>query len=195
MAVEGIILAAGLSSRAKTYKMTLKVGNKTVIETVIDNMLSVCSKITVVGGYKIEKLEPIIQKYENVELVFNENFMEGMFSSVKKGFSCVKEDRFFFTPGDYPLIDDMVYKQLLNNSGEIVIPTYEGRKGHPILIKSSLIKELLEGDKYSNLREFITSKSPTLVPVHNEGILLDIDTINDYNHILNIIPQKLGRCK
>lgn len=195
MAVEGIILAAGLSSRAKTYKMTLKIGNKTVIERVIDNMLSVCSRITVVGGYKIENLEPIIQKYENVELVFNENFMDGMFSSVKKGFSCVKEEAFFFTPGDYPLIDNSVYKQLLNNNGEIVIPTYQGRKGHPILIKSYLIKEVLEGDKYSNLREFITSKSPALVPVHNEGILLDIDTINDYNHILDIIPEKLGRCK
>lgn len=195
MAVEGIILAAGLSSRAKTYKMTLNIGNKTVIERVIDNMLSVCSRITVVGGYKIENLEPIIQKYENVQLVFNENFMDGMFSSVKKGFSCVKEEAFFFTPGDYPLIDDMVYKQLLNNSGEIVIPTYEGRKGHPILIKSSLIKEILEGYKYSNLREFITSKRPALVPVHNEGILLDIDTINDYNHILDMIPRKLGRCK
>lgn len=190
MAVEGIILAAGLSSRAKTYKMTLKIGNKTVIERVIDNMLSVCAKITVVGGYKIEKLEPIVQKYENIELVFNENFMDGMFSSVKKGFCCVKEEAFFFTPGDYPLIDNRVYKQLLNNSGEIVIPTYEGTKGHPILIKSSLIKELLEEDKYSNLREFIASKSPALVPVHNEGILLDIDTINDYNRILNMIPQK-----
>lgn len=195
MAVEGIILAAGLSSRAKTYKMTLKIGNKTVIERVIDSMLNVCSRITVVGGYKIENLEPIIQKYKNVELVFNENFMDGMFSSVKKGFSCVKEEAFFFTPGDYPLIDNRVYKQLLNNGGEIVIPTYEGRKGHPILIKSSLIKELLEEDKYSNLREFITSKSPALVPVHNEGILLDIDTINDYNRILNMIPQKSGRCK
>ncbi|MCY6369222.1 nucleotidyltransferase family protein [Clostridium ganghwense] len=191
MAVEGIILAAGLSSRAKTYKMTLKVGNKTVIERVIDNMLSVCSKITVVGGYKIEKLEPIIQKYENVELVFNENFMEGMFSSVKKGFSCIKEERFFFTPGDYPLIDKNVYKQLLDARGEIVIPTYNKRRGHPILIKSCLIKDVLEGNKYSNLREFVTSKSPVLVPVHNEGILLDIDTINDYNRILEINSQKI----
>ncbi|MCY6959283.1 nucleotidyltransferase family protein [Clostridium brassicae] len=190
MAVEGIILAAGLSSRAKTYKMTLEIENKTVIERVIDNMLSVCSKVIVVGGYKIEKLEPIIQKYENVELVFNENFMEGMFSSVKKGFSCIKGEQFFFTPGDYPLIDENVYKNLLNVNGEIGIPTYKGRKGHPILIKSYLIKEVLEGDKYSNLREFIGSKDPVLLPVHNQGILLDIDTINDYNHILEINSQK-----
>ncbi|WMJ79758.1 nucleotidyltransferase family protein [Clostridium sp. MB40-C1] len=190
MAVEGIILAAGLSSRAKTYKMTLEIENKTVIERAIDNMLSVCSKVIVVGGYKIEKLEPIMQKYENVDLVFNENFMDGMFSSVKKGFACIKEEKFFFTPGDYPLIDEKVYKSLLNENGEIIIPTYNGRKGHPILMKNYLIKEVLEENKYSNLREFIGSKNPVLLPVHNQGILLDIDTINDYNHILEINSQK-----
>ncbi|CAG7839583.1 MULTISPECIES: nucleotidyltransferase family protein [Clostridium] len=191
MAVEGIILAAGLSSRAKTYKMTLKVGEKTVIENVIDNMLSVCSKIFVVGGYKIEKLEPIINKYKNVQLVFNENFMEGMFSSVKKGFSCIKEESFFFTPGDYPLIDKEVYRELIKKQGEIVIPTYKGRKGHPILMKSHLINEVLEENNYSNLREFIGSKSPVFLPVHNQGILLDIDTINDYNHVLQVNSRKI----
>ena len=185
MLVEAVILAAGFSSRAKTYKMTLKVGEKTVIERAIESMLKVSSRVIVVGGYKIEKLKPIINGYKNVELVFNENFEEGMFSSVKKGFSHIKGDSFFFMPGDYPLIDDKVCLKLLKHrENEIVIPTYNGKKGHPILMKSYLAKELLQSSKYSNLREFINTKKPIFIPVENEGILLDIDTMEDYKRIL-----------
>lgn len=191
MGTEGVILAAGLSSRAKTYKMTLKVGEKTVIERVIDSMLGICSRIIVVGGYKIENLEPILDKYKNVELVFNENFMEGMFSSVKKGISAVREDKFFFTPGDYPLINEEVCKQLLSAKGDIIIPTFNGRKGHPILMKTFLAKEVLQEGKYSNLREFINNKEAIQVPVKSQGILFDVDTIDDYKNILEINSQNL----
>ncbi|KYH28919.1 MULTISPECIES: nucleotidyltransferase family protein [Clostridium] len=185
MLIEAVILAAGFSSRAKSYKMTLKVREKTVIERAIESMLNVSSRVIVVGGYKIEKLKPIINRYKNVELIFNENFQEGMFSSVKKGFSHIKGDSFFFMPGDYPLIDDKVCLKLLKHrENEIVIPTYNGKKGHPILMKSYLAKELLQSSKYSNLREFINTKKPIFIPVENEGILLDIDTMEDYKRIL-----------
>lgn len=184
MGVEGVILAAGFSSRAKAYKMTLKIGNKAIIERSIDSVLEFCSRVIVVGGYKFENLIPILSKYEKVQLVYNENFQEGMFSSVKKGFSKVKEERFFFMPGDYPLIDKKVCGKLLNYHGDIIIPTYNERKGHPILIKTSIAKEVLEEDKYENLREFIKVKEQIFVPVENEGILLDIDTMEDYKKIV-----------
>ncbi|QGU94743.1 NTP transferase domain-containing protein [Clostridium bovifaecis] len=185
MSVEAVILAAGFSSRAKTYKMTLKIDGKTVIERAIESMLKFSSRVIVVGGYKIENLKPIVKKYESVELVFNEEFEKGMFSSIKRGFSCIKGENFFFMPGDYPLIGDMVCLELLKHKkSEIVIPTYKGKKGHPVLIKANLAKELLQSDKYSNLRDFINDKKPIFVPVGNEGILLDIDTIEDYEKIL-----------
>jgi molybdenum cofactor cytidylyltransferase len=184
MEVEGIILAAGLSSRATAFKMTLMLGHKTIIEHSIDNMREVCDRVIVVGGYKIENLEPIIKKYDNAELVFNENFMDGMFSSVKKGFSCIKGERFFFTPGDYPLIDTGVYTELLRHDGDVVIPTFEGKKGHPVLFRNSCKEEILEGNKYSNLREYIKDKKQELVPVSCRGILRDVDTIWDYERIL-----------
>jgi molybdenum cofactor cytidylyltransferase len=44
MLIEAVILAAGFSSRAKTYKMTLKVREKTVIERAIESMLNVSSR-------------------------------------------------------------------------------------------------------------------------------------------------------
>jgi len=51
MTIDGIVLAAGLSSRMGKYKMSLKMGNKTVIESCIESMYDLCSTIIVVGGY------------------------------------------------------------------------------------------------------------------------------------------------
>ena len=184
MGVEGIILAAGLSRRAASYKMTLAFKGKTVIENTIDNMLSFCKRIIVVGGYQIEKLEPIVEKYSKVELVLNEDYMQGMYSSVKKGMSCIREEKFFLTPGDYPLIEPEVYRQLLLYNAAVVIPTFEGRKGHPILFKSTIIDDVLNNAAYQNLREVISHQEIALATVNCKGIMMDLDTWSDYEMLI-----------
>jgi molybdenum cofactor cytidylyltransferase len=184
MAVEGVILAAGLSSRAKAYKMTLKLNGKTIIEHAIDNMAGFVKRIIVVGGYRIENLEPIIKRYDNAVLVFNENFNLGMFSSIKKGVSCVTEEKFFLTPGDYPLINPSVYQAMLSADDELIIPTYEGKRGHPVLIKSCFKSMILEDGRYESLRDFVNERSIKYMPVDCRGILMDVDTMEDYKGII-----------
>lgn len=184
MAVDAVVLAAGLSSRAGTYKMALDIHGKTVIERCIEGMYDICENIIVVGGYKLENIITILSKYEKVHVFFNKDYELGMFSSVKEGIRHVKEEKFFFTPGDYPLVSIEVYETLLRASGEIIIPTYGGRNGHPILINSNYISGILEENIYSNLREFIVSKEVTKIGVNSNSILMDIDTIEDYRKIL-----------
>lgn len=184
MAVEGIILAAGLSARAGTYKMTLEFNGKTILENAIDNMMNSADRIVVVGGYRIEKLEAAAGKYSNVRLVFNENYNEGMFSSVKKGLQFIKSERFFITPGDYPLIHQSVYEDLLKVRGDVVIPSFEGRRGHPVLIEGRFIEDILSNGAYKSLRDFINTRESILVPVDCRGILMDIDTMEDYGEAL-----------
>lgn len=180
MDVQGVILAAGLSSRAKTFKMTLEFGRKTVIENTIDNMLEYCSKVFIVGGFQIEKLQPIVKRYSKAELLNNERFLEGMFSSVRMGVEAVSTPRFFLTPGDYPMISKEVYQELLKYKAPVVIPSFEGRKGHPILAESSVMKQALMKKEYSNLGELIKELETVIVPVACPGVALDIDTMEDY---------------
>jgi molybdenum cofactor cytidylyltransferase len=189
MGVEGIILAAGLSSRAESYKMTLSFNNKTVIENTIDNMLDFCKRIIVVGGHLIENLQPIVDRYSKVDLVLNEDYLQGMYSSVKKGMSCIREDRFFFTPGDYPMIAPEVYKELLLHNAPIVIPTFQGRKGHPILFNSEVIEDVLHCAAYKTLREVINNKQTVLTAVSCSGIIMDLDTRSDYHKLLNSLNE------
>lgn len=187
MAIEGVILAAGLSTRAGTYKMELRFGDKMLIEKSIEGMYDFCSRIIVVAGHKVERIRQIVNPYPKVQVIFNEDYREGMFSSVKEGIRHVTEERFFFLPGDYPLISKEIYSRMLEAQGDIIIPTYQGRRGHPILIKSHLIQEILEQSKFSNLREFIQAHHCTLLEVEDEQIMMDIDTIEDYKRTVSLI--------
>lgn len=190
MKVEGIVLAAGLSRRAGAYKMTLKMGDKTIIERCIEGMYDYCSRVIVVGGYKIEMLSPVLEKYNKVEIVYNENFKDGMFSSIKEGVKKIREEQFFLTPGDFPMIGSDVYSAMLKASGDVIIPVYNGIKGHPVLMKSNVAKELIFNAGYSSLREAIASKKPQLIDVSDGGILEDVDTLEDYEKLLSSSRNK-----
>jgi molybdenum cofactor cytidylyltransferase len=183
--IEGVILAAGLSNRTGVFKMELLLEGKTLIEHTIHNMVGFCSQVIVVGGHKSERIFEITKKYTNVRMVLNPHYRTGMFSSVREGVRHVKAKWFFFTPGDYPLVKKTTYQELLDARfmyplEKILIPVYQGRKGHPIMIKGCLVKELLKESMDSTLRKFINRIGFSPVEVDDDGILVDIDTLEDY---------------
>lgn len=183
--VEGIILAAGFSSRAGRNKLLLDVGGKPIIERCISSMYDVCTKVIVVGGHRIEDIRPLVTKYPKVELIFNPDFEDGMFSSVKKGLSKVTKERFFITPGDYPMVSKNTYRIMLEIDGDIVIPVFNSKGGHPLLMKSHFISEILSDNTPGTMRDFIKSKPSCRLNVEDEGILLDIDDMDDYFKLLD----------
>jgi len=185
--IEGLIIAAGKSQRtAEKYKMTLDFGGRTLIEKSLASLAPFCVKIIVVTGYKSQELSVILQKYPNVEIVFHPAYEEGMFSSIKAGMKQIRGERFFFLPGDYPLISPTVYQMLQTVDSEIVLPTFNGQPGHPVLFKKTVIAKILAGSSYGNLREFIAAHQPAYVAVDCQGILRDIDTLDDYRKILRL---------
>ena len=184
MKVEGIILAAGLSSRAGTNKLILEIENITIIERCILSMYDYCSRIIVVGGHCVDDIYRYTKKYPKVDLVYNHNYLEGMFSSVKTGLSFLEGDLFFLTPGDYPMIHKTTYERMLQINEDIVIPTYHSKNGHPVLMKTALVDEIFNGFNINSLRDFIKKKEPTRLEVVDSGILFDIDTFEDYEKLL-----------
>jgi molybdenum cofactor cytidylyltransferase len=146
-------------------------------------MGQVCSRIIIVGGYQFEDLQDIIKLSSDIKLIYNEGFSRGMFSSILKGIGQVREKRFFLCPGDYPLIKEQTYKDLLSKEGEIIIPTYRNRSGHPVLIASSQIQNIMTGG-YSCLRDFIKVNDPNYIEVLDPGIHMDIDTMQDYENMV-----------
>lgn len=184
MNVEAVVLAAGYSSRAGAFKPALDVGGKTVLERCIAAMADLCSRIIVVGGYRIETVQRILARDPKVEIVYNRRYDEGMFTSVQEGMRHVRGERVFYTPGDYPLISPAVCRSLLQEEGEIVIPVCQGRKGHPALISGRMAAAIAGEDSRSNMRAFLQEQGFKTLAVADEGILLDIDTPEDYRRVL-----------
>lgn len=191
MDVEGVILAAGYSSRANTFKMELKINKKSILQRCIEALYEDCDNIIVVSGYKHEKISELTKKYSKVRVIYNEEFDKGMFSSVKKGIQNITSSRFLLTPGDYPLISKDIIKKLLKQKNEIVIPSFNRKGGHPILLSGDLIKEILNEPDDSNLKVYLSRKQCSYINIDDEGILLDVDTIEDYHYVKNIINKKV----
>lgn len=179
---QAIVLAAGLSSRAKTNKLALPIGGEAVLVKLVKVLLRYCSKVIVVTGHYRAEVEDLLKPLDGVETVYNENYMAGMFTSVQKGVAMVSDD-FLLTPGDYPLIDGSTIQALLASRGDLRVPVSHNRRGHPIFIKKTLISALLEEAADANLKDFRDRYEVTYVEVEDRGAILDIDTMEDYHNM------------
>jgi molybdenum cofactor cytidylyltransferase len=180
---EGVILAAGLSTRAGGFKPELPLGDKTVVQMAAAGMAPFVSRIFVVIGWQGQRVQELLAGYSQVEIVPNADYRSGMFSSVRAGIAHVRAARFFLLPGDCPLVAPETYRALRATAGEIVIPVHGGHKGHPVLFDSTLIPEILGLPQESNLRDYIARKGYTPLEAQDRAVLLDLDTPDDYRSL------------
>lgn len=185
---QGIILAAGYSSRAQTNKMLLPYNQKPLIVHAIEGMRPFVSTIFIITGHFHDEIKEVVGAMDKVVILRNEHYGEGMFSSVSLGVSQTHED-FLILPGDCPFVSAKTYGLLLAGKGKLRVPFYKGQAGHPIWIASELKEELLGEPRKSNLRVFRDRHNYEIIKVEDPNILTDIDTQADY-HLLKHVHTK-----
>ncbi|WP_066363137.1 nucleotidyltransferase family protein [Neobacillus drentensis] len=190
--MEAIILAAGYSSRANTYKMTLPLGKMTMIEHTVSKFEGICRRVIVVAGFQSEIIQAEIAKLGSknahsfqIQFVYNENFNQGMFSSIQKGCSELTEPTFFITPGDCPLVKKETIHLLEKQEGNVVIPSFNYKGGHPIKLSSEVKQKILETNPESNLRAVLGGFEKKYMNVDDPGVLMDVDTLEDYQKAID----------
>ncbi len=192
--VGAVVAAAGLSSRMGQFKPLLPLGNKTIIEHVVEHLQNAGARtVVVITGHNREALTPVVEKMGALPLFNPDYATTGMFESLKLGISYLKGrcDAFFIHPCDMPLVTvDTMRRQLdalASSQCHVVHPSYLGRKhGHPVLFSSNTVDTLLAHDGEGGLRNAIR-KIPGLridVAVGDQGILIDADRPEDYQAIL-----------
>ncbi len=183
-----IILAAGESKRMGRPKMLLSFNELTMIETVLKNVSeSKVDKILVVLGAEKDAIAAKINKLD-MELCYNENYIEGMLSSVKCGFKNLPNDfkAAMVFQGDQPFIAaDVINKVIeayLSSKYGIIIPVYDGKRGHPILIDSKYSGEIAKLSPEIGLRALTFRFHYDVLEVKTEepGIFRDFDTYKEY---------------
>ena len=127
-----------------------------------------------------------------VKIVLNEQFVEGMGSSIQRGLQEISPRARAVLIGlaDQPGISTEVVTMLIAAFGStekrIIIPVSSGRRGHPVLFDLSLKAEMLAASKEVGLRQVLRAHPEEIleVPVEGEGILLDVDTPEEYRRLL-----------
>ncbi|MCR3955905.1 MAG: nucleotidyltransferase family protein [Gudongella sp.] len=193
MKVEGIIIAAGKSTRMyPKHKLLLDLNGKTVIERSIESLYDFCSRIIVVTGHNPQMIVESIGHMDNLEFVQNDKYEEGMFSSIKAGLLAAKGDRIFLMPGDCPFVGREVFQKMLSMEGDILLPSFEGVHGHPVLLSKDLAARIREDSSSVSLEEYIEKSKFSVVQVDDPGILRDIDTPEDYISALEYLSESGG---
>ncbi|WP_035424917.1 nucleotidyltransferase family protein [Bacillus sp. UNC438CL73TsuS30] len=190
--MEAIILAAGYSSRANAFKLTLPLGQMTVLEQTISKYEGICSRVIVVAGFQAEIIQKEIAKISSknaysfqIKFVYNENFTQGMFRSIQAGCNEVQSTTFFLTPGDCPLVKKETIQLIEKSEGDVVIPSFHYKGGHPIKLSSEVKKAILETHPDRNLREVLNQYEKNYMNVEDPGVLMDVDTQEDYQKALS----------
>ncbi|MBN2300409.1 MAG: nucleotidyltransferase family protein [Acholeplasmataceae bacterium] len=179
---EGIILTAGYSSRAETNKMLLIQNNKSLICHAIDGMKPFTRHIYVITGYYHEDIEQALKNIQGVTCIYNKNYDQGMFGSIQTGVNVVSDD-FFVLPGDCPFVSAKTYESLLMGNKEMRVPSFSGRKGHPLFIQKHLINPLLAEPIDSNLKYFRNQHDLEVIDTDDPNVIIDIDTMADFMNL------------
>jgi len=186
-----IVLAAGESKRFPGNKLLYEIKqNVTIIELLLRSILaSKVDQILVVLGHDAEVINEIVKNVNtHIRTIVNPHYKQGgMSSSIRRGMEEALDSHVIMvTPADIPFIPSKVFDLLidhyLTNSPPIIIPTFQGKKGHPILISSKLFKHVLEiSEEKRGLKEIIELFREKIVflPTNFQGILHDIDSVSD----------------
>ena len=187
--ISAIILAAGESKRMGQPKMLLPWGNKTVIEHVISVIMNTrIDDILVTTGGAREQIEKVITKYP-VRAIHNKIYTNGeMLSSLQCGLRALRTqvDATLIVLGDQPQVQErsvrMVCDAFRTLKSNIIVPSYQMRRGHPWLVARPLWNELLEMKSPQSPRDFLNVHKDDIhyVDVDDQNILADLDTPEDY---------------
>ena len=181
--ISAILLAAGQSKRMDgENKLTKKINDIPLVKHSIKNILSSSvNELIVVIGYQREIIEKLIDKNEKIKIIFNKDFESGMASSIKTGLDNLSEksEAFFICLGDMPMVSHDIYNQLIKSKDnkEIIVPTYKGQQGNPVLFDKSMKVKIMDttGDVGAKKILELNKEKIFYLPIDDSGVVLDFN--------------------
>jgi molybdenum cofactor cytidylyltransferase len=187
--IGAVVLAAGMSRRMGQPKVLLPWGRKTILEQILDQLiLARVPHITVVTGHRAGEVVALARR-SGVSDVHNPDYATGeMLSSLKAGLAAMPSHiaAALVVLGDQPRIQARVVAQVMTayaeGAGDIVAPSYNMRRGHPILIDRRYWPEIMALPDGGAPRDVINRYQDHIgyVNVDTDSVLGDVDTPDEY---------------
>jgi molybdenum cofactor cytidylyltransferase len=192
--ISGVVLAAGPSTRfvARDPKQLAEIAGEALVLRIVRTALaSRLSEVIVVVGYEASRVRAAIAG-QSVLIVENTAYSEGQSTSVRAGLSEVDAGAAaaMFIPVDQPDLTGSVLDALIDSyqstDAMIVVPSFRGRRGAPVLIDRSLFAELKSISGDSGGRQIFTRYEDRIVevPLSSDKALRDVDRVEDLDRYL-----------
>ena len=189
--ISSILLAAGLSKRMNgENKLTKNIQGTPLINHAVKNILaSSINELIIVLGYQKEIIEKLIDKHEKVKFIFNKDFESGMASSIKVGINHLSDnsESFFICLADMPMVSSNIYDFLIKskNQKDILVPTYKGQQGNPILFNKSMKEKIMNIDGDTGAKKILKlNKNKILnLEINNQGVAKGFNTQIDFDSL------------
>jgi len=190
--IVGIVLSAGESSRMGRPKALLPIEGQTFLERIVAALKKTqVGKIIVVLGHDAENMTREI-KHLPVEVLINSDYQLGQLSSLQTAVRHLQSDEhcdgMLVHLVDHPYIDgklvDLMIQRFYESTKLIVVPRYQGKRGHPVIFSRSLFGELLDAPIEQGAKAVVNAhaKETLEIAAGDEGVTIDIDTPDEYRH-------------
>jgi molybdenum cofactor cytidylyltransferase len=187
--VSAILLAAGESHRMGAHnKLLLPVAGVPLIRRSALTLLdSPVHEVVVVLGHEAEQVRPLLMDLP-LTIVENEHYREGQMTSVHTGLAALAQpcDGVMVCLADQPLLTPADIRMLMDTfsrtGAAVLVPTYEGRRGNPIVLSWVHREQILSGDRNLGCKRLI-ERHPDLVStvdMPTDHVVFDLDTPDDY---------------
>jgi len=162
------------------FKPLLPFGKTTVIQSCLDYLG--LENIVVVLGHRADEIR---KHLKDVTIAINPDPHSEMGASIAIGIQAVSAKAVIIALVDHPAVPSTIVSRLIaewQNGARIVIPTWQNRGGHPVLIDLSFRAELLSLDQTGGLRSFFQNHAEEVhrLPVDSPFVARDMDTWDDY---------------
>lgn len=185
--VGAVIIAAGKKFSVHEFEALTKVGSITSVRRIILTLQQAgIYPIVLVLGKNAEEVERQLAFMDVIFLRNEEYNNTEMFDSAKIGLNFIKDKcaRVIFTRVDISLVTVETIKKIQSIEKEIVSPTYNGKSGHPLLINSKIIDDILSYKGNDGMRGAIKNFNRAWIEVTDEGILYNVDELDCYDSLL-----------
>ncbi len=198
--IASIILAAGESRRMGSPKALLPYafpktsdGSET---TFLGHLVDVVNRsraepIVVVLGHEGARIRSSLSptSWGRARPVLNERYREGMLTSIVSGLEAVEKspaEGCLVLPVDHPDVTSEIVDLLIGRFEQtprpILVPVFQGRRGHPVLFSRAVFDEIRRAPESVGARQVVWDHQEDLleVEVQDPGIGRDVDTPGDY---------------
>jgi molybdenum cofactor cytidylyltransferase len=190
--IAGLILAGGASRRMGTPKALLKFQNETFLDRMVRLFSHVSSPVIVVLGHQSGQIRSGIERSTDAIFTVNPDPERGMLSSLQCGLRVLAADTeaVMFTPVDHPNLQPATIEKLAAQfqaqRAPVIVPTYDGRHGHPVCIARALANELLALPPSAMASDVIHKyvSQTSYIEVSDAAVTTDVDDPEAYAGLL-----------